>query len=220
MKKSIFDWVRLPSSLTMLVLVLCFYTAQESIHAEELLSEPRIPPLKPEELNEEQRLLLQPLVESGRDKNNLYTTMAQHPELAKAWLGFGAYIQQDNSLPLRAREILILRVGALCNSEYEWAKHRLWGKKAGLTEAEIVRIFEGSNAEGWSTADQNLMRAAEELHDSMFISDVTWNALADIYSQKQMMDLVFTIGQYHMLAMALNSFGVQLEEGLVGFPHK
>ena len=31
------------------------------------------------------------------------------------------------------------------------------------------------------------------------------------------MDLVFTVGQYNLVSMALNSFGVQLDEGLEGF---
>ena len=43
------------------------------------------------------------------------------------------------------------------------------------------------------------------------ISDATWQSLSAHYGERQLMDLVFTAGQYHMLAMALNSFGVQLD---------
>jgi len=32
-----------------------------------------------------------------------------------------------------------------------------------------------------------------------------------------MMDLVFAVGQYNLVSMALNSFGVQLDPGLEGF---
>ncbi|MBL4819769.1 MAG: carboxymuconolactone decarboxylase family protein, partial [Gammaproteobacteria bacterium] len=45
-----------------------------------------------------------------------------------------------------------------------------------------------------------------------------WSGLAEIYSEKQMIDLVFTVGQYTMLSMALKTFGVQLDGGLAGFP--
>ena len=32
-----------------------------------------------------------------------------------------------------------------------------------------------------------------------------------------MMDVVFTVGQYNLVSMALKSFGVQLDEGVKGF---
>ena len=53
----------------------------------------------------------------------------------------------------------------------------------------------------------------DELHDDAFISDATWDGLTKRYNTNQMFDLVFTVGQYTMVSMALNSFGVQLESG-------
>jgi 4-carboxymuconolactone decarboxylase len=35
--------------------------------------------------------------------------------------------------------------------------------------------------------------------------------------QRQLMDLVFTVGAYDLLAMAFNSFGLELDPGLEGF---
>jgi 4-carboxymuconolactone decarboxylase len=62
-----------------------------------------------------------------------------------------------------------------------------------------------------------LLKAVDELHNDSFISDETWNALTQTYDTKQMMDLVFAVGQYNLVSMALNSFGVQLDPGLEGF---
>jgi len=58
----------------------------------------------------------------------------------------------------------------------------------------------------------------DELHKDAFISNSTWVALAEQYTEQQLIDLVLTVGQYNMIAMALNSFGVQLGEGVTGFP--
>ena len=58
-----------------------------------------------------------------------------------------------------------------------------------------------------------LIRAADELHADQFISDGTWKELAQSWNQQQLIDLVFAIGQYTLVSMALNSFGVQIEEG-------
>ena len=43
-------------------------------------------------------------------------------------------------------------------------------------------------------------------------------ALADRYGQDQLMDVVFTVGQYHLVSMALKTFRVPLDDGVEGFP--
>ena len=66
---------------------------------------------------------------------------------------------------------------------------------------------------GWSAADAALIRASDELHKDQFISDATWKALSEHFTEKQRMDVVFTTGQYTQVSMMLNSFGVQLDPG-------
>ena len=148
---------------------------------------------------------------------NVFKTMANHPDLARDWMTFATHILRRNSLGVRDREILILRIGWLCKAEYEWAQHVRLGKTAGLTDDDIRRISEGPAAQGLSDHERLLLRAADELHDDAMVSDATWKALSATYNTRQMMDLVFTVGQYNLVSMALNSFGVQLDEGLDGF---
>jgi 4-carboxymuconolactone decarboxylase len=117
----------------------------------------------------------------------------------------------------REREILILRIGWLCQAEYEWGQHVIFGKAAGLTDAEIERIKAGPEAPGWAPFDATLLRAVDELHKDAFISDKTWGALSERYNTEQLMDVVFAVGQYNLVSMALNTFGVQLDKGVKGF---
>jgi alkylhydroperoxidase family enzyme len=128
------------------------------------------------------------------------------------------YIFAESTLPPREREILILRIGWLCRSEYEFGQHTLFGKSAGLTDEEIRRIPAGPKAPGWDPFDATLLQAADELHADAFVTDATWNALAKRYNKQQLMDVVATVGQYNLISMFLNSFGVQLDEGVPGFP--
>jgi alkylhydroperoxidase family enzyme len=122
-----------------------------------------------------------------------------------------------STLVPRERELLILRIGWLCQAEYEWGQHVRFGREAGLTNEEIARIKEGPDAPGWAPFDATLLRAADELHAEAFISDATWAALSERYHTQQLMDVVFTVGQYNMVSMALNTFGVQLDKGVKGF---
>jgi 4-carboxymuconolactone decarboxylase len=177
---------------------------------------PRIAPLKKDAMADEQQKLLAPFEQSGR-LYNVFTTMANHHDLARDWLVFATHILRDNTLPPRDREILILRIGWLCQAEYEWGHHVAIGKTAGLTDDDVRRIQEGSEAAGLSEHDRLLITAVDELRRDACLSDTTWKALAKSYNMQQMMDLVFTVGEYNMVSMALNSFGVQLEEGFRGF---
>jgi alkylhydroperoxidase family enzyme len=123
-----------------------------------------------------------------------------------------------STLPPREREILILRIGWLCRSEYEWGQHVLIGKQCGLNDEEIQRIIEGPDAIGWDSFETTLLRAVDELYIEAFISNETWENLSKRYDAKQLLDLIFTVGQYHLVAMVLNTLGVQPDKGIKGFP--
>jgi alkylhydroperoxidase family enzyme len=177
---------------------------------------PRIEPVKKESWTPEQRKLLEPF-EKANQLYNVFTTMANHPALASDWLTFAGHILRRNSLPPRDREILILRIGWLCQSEYEWAQHVRIGKTTEITDDDIRRISAGPDDPTLGENDRLLLQAVDELHADACLSNATWNALAGRYDTRQLMDLVFTVGQYNLVSMALNSFGVQLDEGLEGF---
>jgi alkylhydroperoxidase family enzyme len=181
------------------------------------LPKPRIEPVQRDAWTAAQEAILKPYEKSGR-LFNVFTTMANHPDLARDWLTFATHVLRRNTLPPRERELLILRIGWLCNSEYEWGQHVRIGEVEGLTDHDIERIAAGPAAAGLSDNDRLLLKAVDELHANAMISTETWQALAKVYDQRQMMDLVFTVGQYNLVSMALNSFGVQLDEGLEGFP--
>jgi len=203
--------------VTLLAAGLCSMAAPQPPPKGAYLTKPRIPPLTKDQWTEEQRKVLERFYTEGR-LYNVQGTFAQNWEAYKNYYVWATYIiGSASTLPPRQRELLILRTGWLCHSEYEWGQHVLVGKAAGLTDAEIARIKEGPEAPGWQPFDAMLLRAADELHKSAFITDATWAALSRQYSTKQLMDTVFTVGQYTMVSMALNTFGVQLDKGVDGF---
>ncbi len=57
---------------------------------------------------------------------------------------------------------------------------------------------------------------ADDLHENSVVSDATWAVLSKKYSTEQLMDAVFTVGQYNLVSWALNSFGVPLDDFLPG----
>ena len=180
-------------------------------------TKPRIPPLAEAEWNEAQRGLLEYAYRQG-GFYNVIGTLARHWDASRALGQVGAHVLGPTStLSPRDRELLILRTAWRCAAEYEWAQHVHIGLKAGLTRDEIERVKSGSEDPAWSSFDARLIDAADELHDQQCISDATWQALSERYDMLQLMDVVFAVGQYTLVAMALKSFGTPLDEGLEGF---
>lgn len=182
------------------------------------LERPRLAPLAEEEWDEEVRGLLAGTGLGGGQPLHIFTTLAHHPKLLKRWLVFGNHVLAKSSLPPRERELAILRIGWLCRSEYEWGQHALIARACGVSDEEITRVTEGPDAPGWDPFEAALLRAVDELHADAFIGDVTWRALAGRYDVRQLIDLIFAVGQYTLVSMALNTLGVQRDPGVPGFP--
>jgi alkylhydroperoxidase family enzyme len=145
---------------------------------------------------------------------NALGTLARHPQLTRAYHTFNGHVLFASTLSPRRRELLVLRVATVRNSEYEWAQHVILARDAGLDDEEIARITLGPEASGWSSLDRAMLTAVDELIGHAMISDSTWAVLAGELDDQQLMDLVFTVGAYEVLAMAFRSFGVELDADL------
>ncbi|MGI1680241.1 MAG: carboxymuconolactone decarboxylase family protein [Cellvibrionaceae bacterium] len=182
------------------------------------LSSPRIAPLKNDELSEEQKKMLAPQVREDGSVLNLYATLINHPVLYGPRYTFGSYLLRETSLPPATRELLIMRTAWLINSEYEWAHHVSFAKEAGLNDKQIENITIGSESPVWNEEQKAVIKAADELRQEAFITDETWATLLKYYDTKQMVEILFTVGGYTMTGLAINSFGVQVEDGYPSFP--
>lgn len=177
---------------------------------------PRLPPLEPEDWDAGYREALlgnRPAEMGAPDAPvfNIFKTLAHHPRLATAFAAWGGQVLFRSTLDPRTREMAILRVGWRCRATYEWHHHLAIGRDhAGMTEADFARVKAGP-VPGSEAADDVLLRAVDELVDDHCLAEATWQQLAGRFSAEQLVDLVFVVGQYVMVSMALNSFGVQLE---------
>ena len=171
---------------------------------------PRIAPIAPADFTPEQSKLAR--VGTGRENLNLVRTMVNHPGVYEKFISFAEELVFNSHLTVRDREILILKTLALCKGEYEGPIHDAVAKKLGLADAEVAAARE--DGAGLPGVEQALVRAAHELIRDHYVSDATWAILAARYSTLQLMEIVFIVGNYAMLVMATNSFGVQPEKNV------
>jgi AhpD family alkylhydroperoxidase len=145
---------------------------------------------------------------------NALGTFAHHPELTRAFHTFNGHVLFATTLSPRQRELLVLRVAARRDCAYEWVQHVVLAADAGLSDEDVARVAEGPTADGWDELDRALVQAADDLLDDARIADATWAALEGSLDRQQLMDVVFTVGAYDLVAMAFRSFDVELDEDL------
>jgi alkylhydroperoxidase family enzyme len=145
---------------------------------------------------------------------NVLATLMHHPALAGPFLVYNNVLLRTPALGHRQRELLILRVAWRTNAPYEWVQHVRIATGLGVTPEEIEAIETGPDAEIWSSLEADLLVAADQLIDRYRIRDDTWTRLAKQLDERQLVELVFVVGTYTGLAMAFNSFGLQLDPDL------
>jgi alkylhydroperoxidase family enzyme len=182
------------------------------------MNEPRIPPLAPDERDARTEEVLAGLRGGAPDDLNLFATLARHPRLLKRWAAFGGTLAFAGELPVRPRELLILRTAWNTGAAYEWGHHVPFARAAGITDDEIARLARPLVTGGWSPGEEALVRAADELHADNRISDATWAQLAADLGEAELIEVCMLVGQYHLVAYTLNSLGIQPEPGLDPLP--
>jgi len=145
---------------------------------------------------------------------NALGMLAHHPELTTAYNHFNGHILFASTITPRQRELLVLRVAVLREADYEWAQHAVLAGDAGINETELKSVRSGPTDPNWSAFEAALLTAADELVRDARVSDGTWATLAGELDTQQLMDVVFTVGAYDLLAMAFRTFDVDLDDDL------
>lgn len=169
----------------------------------------RVPPLPAAEWDDAVLDALRMMPEDRRnpvDAGNAVATLVNHPDLTRPYLSFSFYLLTRSTLAARLRELAVLRIAHLTSCAYEWDEHVAIGTSVGLSAEDIAGVQRGEAADGF---ERTVLTAVDELVADTRISDQTWATLAERMDKHELMDFVFTVGGYHMLAMALNTFGVE-----------
>jgi len=178
---------------------------------------PRVPPLTLSQVSLPLRVLLRLGAKWGSKRTgstvvpDVFLLLLRHPHLFWAWLRFASKLMPFGTLDRRDAELVILRVAWNCRCRYEWGQHVAIGLRAGVAADAIGRLPQGPDASGWSSRQQALLKATDELHRQRQISDVTWTLLSDHFATRQRLEITMLAGHYEMLAGVLNSACLPLE---------
>ena len=147
---------------------------------------------------------------------NVFRTFNRHPPADRVRGAVNQHVNNRLTISPRQRELLLIRIGILARSEYEYAAHARAGRQVGITEADLARILAGPGS-GLDPLEDALLRATDELFDDDRISDATWTTLAQTFTPPQILDVMVAVGGYRSTSMLISSAGVQLDPNMNEF---
>jgi 4-carboxymuconolactone decarboxylase len=162
----------------------------------------------------------QPPKENRPKAMHVLGTMAHYPELAQAYFTLNGHVLMATTLTERDRELLIMRVAAVRKCGYEWAQHLFMARDCGLTDEQIGRIAYGPQAPFWSDFDAAMLSAVDELINDGTVEETTWQTLSAHFDTRQMLDLIFTVGTYDLLARLFNALQMDVDDDIPALMEK
>ena len=184
---------------------------------------PRMPPVQPDQLTGDMRAFLEKWtggIFQQADSNPVLLTLAHHPKLADLFSQFNIHLLSTNTLPVKQRQIAIMRAAWICKARYMWSSHLNTSVRCGLQPDMFRPIQVGADDPYFTEFERVVIRATEELVNDRKISEVSWQALMKEWSNQQMLDFLFTVGAYVTMAGVMRSTAVQRNPDLLDLASK
>lgn len=185
----------------------------------------RLPHPTPVELSMDQRVVYDEIVGGPRgsgpfplsdDEGRLhgpFNAMLVNPEIGITVQRLGADIRYRSTLEAREREIAILALAVLRNSDFEWYAHERVGLVVGLTPEELDALDTGATPASFTERERIVLVATRSLVDERDLDDATYDDALCLLGRTALADLVTLVGYYDLLALSLRTWRVPLPIG-------
>ena len=183
----------------------------------------RLAPIRDDEFTDETRAFFGQWVGGifqNADRHPVLRTFAHNPALANAFSVLNVHVLSANSLPVKERQIAIMRTTWLTKATFMWSSHLNTSLRCGLSDEMYGPIQRGADDPYFSDFERAVVRGTDELVRDHTLSDATWQALRAEWDNKQMLDFLFTVGLYVLLAGAINATGAERPDDLLELAEK
>ena len=149
---------------------------------------------------------------------NVVATLSHNRTIRDAVNAMSQVVLFGGELPRRQVEIAVLRMGWNCQSVYEFGQHTLFGRDAGLSDEEIYLTTRPITEGNWPPPEAAILQLVDDLYADDCVADSTWAEASRHFSHHDLIHLIATAGCYRLVSGFLNSTGVELDEGVPGWP--
>ena len=174
----------------------------------------RLPPIPPDQWTEAQKQAAAEFrATRGYDIRGPFVPLFRSPELMVRTAAVGQYLRYNSALPRRLSEFVILLTARRCNQSHEWGAHYPVALDAGVEAATLTAIAEGNRPDGMTDEETVLFDFCDELLRTRSVSDAAYARTVALFGERGLVDTIGLVGYYTLLAMVLNTAGVQPEPG-------
>jgi 4-carboxymuconolactone decarboxylase len=160
--------------------------------------------------------LIEPPRDVGRNDWNITKVLAHSTCGFEAFTRFAGGMQRNPEVSGRSRELAILRVGAICGSEYEWRRHVVFGREAGLTDTEIDAVKQG-NVAPFNARESSAIRWAEAV-ETRTVTQGLFDAVREQFTDAQLVELTLVSSMYSMVSRFLLALDVDIDDDVTDVP--
>ncbi len=148
--------------------------------------------------------------------------LANNPPLAKATFQLLSQLLEHNTFDARLRELMIMRIGWVTGSAYEWTQHwRVATATAGVPPEDVLAVRDWRTSDRLTAADKAVLAATDESLAGKAISDATWAEVRPKYiteDQLQQVEFIVAMGNWTMFSMLLRNLKIPVEDGVAVWP--
>jgi 4-carboxymuconolactone decarboxylase len=185
----------------------------------------RFSTLQPEQMNAEQKKLLDAIVSGPRSQNygsdavgrvlrtGPFNAWMRSPELGIRLQAVGEYVRFKTTIPQRLNELAILITAREWTSQYEWSAHHALAMKAGLDPAIADDIAAGKRPASMKEDEAAVYDFCVELHRSRKVSDANFQRVKTLFGEQGAVELIGVSGYYTAVSMTLNVAQVPIPDG-------
>jgi len=185
--------------------------------------EPRLAPIDTNELSDDARTFLANWTGgffANADKHPVLLTFAHHPHLADLFSRLNIHVLTTNTLPVKLRQIAIMRLAWVTKATYMWSSHLKTSVSAGLDPDFYEPVKVGADDPYFDEVERHVILATEDFIKDARVGDASWAVLSAALTKEQMLDFLFTVGVYFTIAGVMRSCGMQRPDELLELAEK
>jgi alkylhydroperoxidase family enzyme len=171
----------------------------------------RLPLLDRDDLPEADRAVYDRLRASrGVPTGNIWRVLANAPNLLDRILLLADELRHGVVIDKRFRELAVLMVGIVANSQYEFDHHWNSAVKAGISREKLESLAQFEISPLFDDAERAVLHYAREASQAE-VADATWNALRAHFDERQATEIVVTVAWYACVVRILVPLKIENE---------
>ena len=170
----------------------------------------RLSNISREELKPEDQKYYDEISGSRGSVRGPYGVLLHSPDLAARVAHTGAFVRYDFDIPESLKETVIITTAREIKSQYEFSAHARLARQAGVSEATIKAIADGSAPANLSGDEEMVVRYTQQLLRDHKVNDATFNAVQEKFGVEGALNMTVLIGHYLLVGQVLAAFEVEL----------